>query len=241
MPLASSRDKVSSNEYGRGLAAFNDTTFYLTGATQGLTQFDTLVFTASFPDPNIFIAKFYDNTTPGGSPEICNGLDDDGNGIIDDNAIALINPSGDITACKGEEVLLATDEGTGLSYQWLKNGNAISGATGNTYATTKSGNFSVAVNASTGCEAKSGTTHIDRLENPTATITAQGNLDICTTGSVKLKANAGAGYQYQWFKKKNPIEGATAQVYTATKEASYKVEVTNSNGCSKVSQKVTVV
>lgn len=232
---------LGNDEYGRGLAFANDTTFYLTGTTQGLTQFDTLVFTASFPDPNIFIAKFYDNTTPGGSAEICNGLDDDGNGIVDDNAIAFINPSDDITACKGEAVLLATDEGAGLSYQWLKNGNAVSGATNHSYTTTQGGNFSVTVNSSTGCLAASEEVNINRLANPTATITPLGDLDICTTGSVNLEANAGPGYQYQWFKKKQLIEGATAQIYTATKETNFKVEVTNSNGCSKLSQNVTII
>ncbi len=61
--LYAKRMGMGNDEIGRGLAFFNDTTFYLTGATQGLTMFDTLVFTPSFPDPNVFIAKFYDNTS----------------------------------------------------------------------------------------------------------------------------------------------------------------------------------
>lgn len=37
------------------------------------------------------------------------------------------------------------------------------------------------------------------------------------------------------------LNGATNQIYTATKTGDYKVEVTNSDGCSELSQKTTVV
>lgn len=60
--LYAKRMGMGNDEVGYGLAYFNDTTFYLTGTTQGLTQFDTLIFTPNYVDPNIFIAKFYDNT-----------------------------------------------------------------------------------------------------------------------------------------------------------------------------------
>lgn len=61
--LYAKRMGLGNDEFGSGLAYFNDTTFYLTGATQGLTMFDTLVFTPNYPDPNVFLAKFYDSST----------------------------------------------------------------------------------------------------------------------------------------------------------------------------------
>jgi hypothetical protein len=59
--LYARRMGLGNDEFGAGLAFYGDTTFYLTGATQGLTQFDTLNFFPSYVNPNIFIAKFYDN------------------------------------------------------------------------------------------------------------------------------------------------------------------------------------
>jgi Secretion system C-terminal sorting domain len=62
-----------------------------------------------------------------------------------------------------------------------------------------------------------------------------GNTNICQTGSVVLEANAGSGFIYQWQKGSTAISGATNQDYTATSAATYKVMVTNSSNCSKLS------
>jgi hypothetical protein len=55
-----------------------------------------------------------------------------------------------------------------------------------------------------------------------------------------LAANTGAGLTYKWKKGANYIGGATSSTYTATLAGTYKVEVTNSNGCSKTSAGVVV-
>src|SRR6185295_9112307 len=54
------------------------------------------------------------------------------------------------------------------------------------------------------------------------------------------KATSGAGNNYQWYYGGTPIPGATNQVYKATQPGNYKVQVTNADGCSKISQKVMV-
>ncbi|MBA2407550.1 MAG: T9SS type A sorting domain-containing protein [Chitinophagales bacterium] len=72
--------------------------------------------------------------------------------------------------------------------------------------------------------------------NPcTATITPQGNLNICQTGSVVLKANGSTGFKYQWKKGTTNIAGATKKSYTAIASGTYKVVVTNTNGCKATS------
>ncbi|HUM48562.1 MAG TPA: T9SS type A sorting domain-containing protein, partial [Chitinophagales bacterium] len=191
--------------------------------------------------PEYGIEPWKYQATPISAIEICNGFDDDCDGLVDDNPIASINPSGDITACKGEAIVLASDAGINLTYQWLKNGSIINGATDYTYSTKKGGNYKVNVSSSSGCESSSDVVSINRIDKPDATILPLGNLDICVAGSVDLKANDGAGYQYQWLKKNKVLNGATNQIYTATKTGDYKVEVTNSDGCSELSQKTTVV
>ncbi len=74
---------------------------------------------------------------------------------------------------------------------------------------------------------------------PLAKITPLGNLDICATGSVVLRANYGVGYTYQWTKNGSNISGATQRKYSATTTGSYRVIVT-SNGCSTTSKKKVV-
>ncbi|MEO8591388.1 MAG: T9SS type A sorting domain-containing protein [Flavobacteriales bacterium] len=52
-----------NHELGRGIAFANDSTFYLTGSTQGLTQFDTITLSPCCTDPNVFLARFHDADT----------------------------------------------------------------------------------------------------------------------------------------------------------------------------------
>lgn len=117
----------------------------------------------------------------------------------------------------------------------------IGGATQSTYKTGKNegGNFSVIITA-LGCSDTSALTVIKRLALPTATITPLGDLDICFTGSVILKANRGSGNTFQWKKGANILVGETNKKYTATKKGTYSVIVTNTSNCSKTSDEINV-
>jgi hypothetical protein len=57
---------------------------------------------------------------------------------------------------------------------------------------------------------------------------------------VKLKANNGIGYTYQWLLNNAVISGATNKTFIASQAGNYKVEVANTDDCSKISKKVTV-
>ncbi|MCY7409915.1 MAG: T9SS type A sorting domain-containing protein, partial [Chitinophagales bacterium] len=148
-----------------------------------------------------------------------------------------ITPSGTITECKGVKITFTSTAVAGNTYQWLKGGVAISGGTTSTYTTSQneSGHYSVKITSSNGCSATSNETILNRLNQPTATITAIGNLDICIAGSVTLQASSGSGYTYQWKKDGAKISGATNITYTATSAGSYKIKITNTDGCSKTS------
>jgi len=75
---------------------------------------------------------------------------------------------------------------------------------------------------------------------PNATITPLGNLDICSTGFVKLQSSGGIGYTYQWLRNNTAISGATNQVYKATQIGKYKVNVSSGLECDSLSEKVVV-
>lgn len=168
--------------------------------------------------------------------DICNGIDDDCNGQIDDNKIvATISPAVSVAVCNSTDVVFTANSGSGINYQWLKNGSAINGATGSSYTTTKHGDYQVMETNSFNCLSTSPKTTLSTLNKPAATITPLSSLDICVTGSVKLQANSGSDLSYQWKKGSTPISGATKKNYTATATGTYKVIVTKSNGCEKTS------
>ncbi|MCB9184764.1 MAG: T9SS type A sorting domain-containing protein [Flavobacteriales bacterium] len=153
-------------------------------------------------------------------------------------------PSANVTAggatsfCAGGSVTLSASTGSGYTYQWLKNGTNLSGATSSTYTATTAGSYAVVVNSS-GCSATSSALTVTVNASPTASITAGGATGFCTGGSVTLSAATGSGYGYQWRRDGANISGATASTYTATLAGTYTVQTT-ANGCSSVSSGIPV-
>ncbi|HYV91177.1 MAG TPA: MopE-related protein [Chitinophagales bacterium] len=175
-----------------------------------------------------------------GAAELCNSIDDNCNGVVDDNAIqATVTPGGEVNACKGAPLTLIANTGSGITYSWYKNGNIIPGATGSSYTVNKNGNYYVHETISI-CSSTSIATNVTFSTLPLATIGYSGSLNLCGNASVLLSANGGSGLSYQWKKGTANIAGATFQTYTATSKGTYKVVVTNSHGCSKTSAGVKV-
>lgn len=174
--------------------------------------------------------------------DYCNSIDDNCNGLTDENAImATIDPEGIIEVCKGIKVMLTANSGTDLTYQWIRNAVSVPNATNSTFTTSQQGDFQVMETNAFNCVSTSVASTIKTLSKPDAIISPQGNLDICETGSVVLQANTGSNLAYQWKKNGSTINGATNSAYTATAPAAYKVGVSKNNGCKQTSESVTVV
>lgn len=188
-----------------------------------------------------------DDTKPYVHPfaeELCNSLDDNCNGLIDEDAVlsAEIIPSGSVTYCKPGSVLLQATTGLGYVYQWKQNGMNIPGATSSSYTSVnKTAYYQVQI-TSPACFDISDSLLITANPKITATIT---NIDatnnLCIDPGIKLKANGGSGISWQWYKGANPIAGATGQAYIATTTGNYKVKTTNTSGCSKTSAPYTII
>ncbi|MBC8047850.1 MAG: T9SS type A sorting domain-containing protein, partial [Fimbriimonadaceae bacterium] len=182
------------------------------------------------------------NTVYLGAVEVCDGMDNDCDGLIDEGiATATITASGSTSICNGSTVILNANTGTGFTYKWKRNGANISGATNVSYSASAAGNYTVVVTVPGGCQAVSVATTVTLLPSPTATITTPDGLDLCGRTKVRLQANSGSGYTYQWYKNALLISGATTRTYQATTTGSYQVVVTRSNGCSRTSASKTVV
>jgi hypothetical protein len=149
--------------------------------------------------------------------------------------VASVVSSGYPAICKNDPLILKTGSGSGYSYQWKKNGIAIPGETDSVYSVIDSGTYSVTVSNICGTATSAFAMPVSLKSIPVATITPQGPTTFCLGGSVVLNANAGSGYTYSWKKNGTAINGATLPSYTATTAGTYKVTVTNNNGCSKAS------
>ena len=135
--------------------------------------------------------------------------------------------------------------GTGLSYQWRKNGTNISGATSSSYttpatATTDSGStFSVVVSNAGGSVTSNNATLTVNAAAVAPSITSQPASQTVTAGqtaSFSVAARGTAPLSYQWRKNGTNISGATSSSYTTPATATtdsgstFSVVVTNSAG-----------
>ncbi len=157
---------------------------------------------------------------------------------VNSTPTATITAGGATTFCVGGNVVLNANTGSGLTYQWFNNGNAIGGATGSTYNATNNGSYTVRVSSGS-CQATSSAVAVTVISSPNATITPGGATTFCSGGHVILNAPAGTGLAYQWFNNGNAINGATNISYDATAAGSYTVRI-SAGSCQATSSPVTV-
>ena len=168
--------------------------------------------------------------------EICNGIDDNCNGLIDDGITVTISISagGATTFCQGSSVILSAIH-TGTSLQWKKNGVDIVGATSATYTATKTGDYTC-VSTSLCGSATSMSIPVVMNKKPNASITADGPTDFCFGDNVTLIETPVAGCSYQWYVEGDALAGETSTTYVATYFGNYNCRVTKiATGCFKKS------
>jgi hypothetical protein len=140
---------------------------------------------------------------------------------INESPVITSQPVASQSVCEGSGASFSvTATGTGLSYQWKKNGVDIAGATASTYniaatVTADAGTYTVQV---TGACAP-GVTSIGSVltinEQPEI-ITQPLSQTVCAGQSVTFSVNAGvtSGATYQWRRNGLNIVGATSSSYT---------------------------
>jgi hypothetical protein len=151
--------------------------------------------------------------------------------------------SSSVTAGSAASFSVAASGTAPLTYQWRKDGTAISGATSSTYsissaATSDAGSYTVVVTNSVGSATSNAATLTVTAAATAPTITTQPSSSSVTAGSAasfSVAASGTAPLTYQWRKDGAAISGATSSTYSigsaATSDAgSYTVVVTNSVG-----------
>lgn len=153
-------------------------------------------------------------------------------------APALITVQGSTSICAGSTLTLAANNSAGASFQWLKNGLAVAGATGQTFAASEAGVYTVQVN-SFNCSSTSAGVTLTTRPRPDAVVSAPTNTDVCAGVVIQLRANTGTGLTYRWTRDGVPIADATDGTFTPTQSGKYAVLV-SLNGCEQESKPVPV-
>ncbi len=144
---------------------------------------------------------------------------------------ASIIPSGGTLLCAGGAVILDGPIGP-YTYEWLKGGVIIPGATNASYTATATGSYLIRVTSPlSGCSASSAIQTVNVVPAPIVSPLAA--TSFCWGGSVSLFASviSSAGtVAYQWKAGTVNIPGATNATYVASSSGTYSVEITVAPG-----------
>lgn len=177
-----------------------------------------------------------------GATEVCNSVDDNCDGTVDegiDLSIA-ISPDGVIELCKPDEVTLTATAGFD-SYNWFKNGVTVVGESTMTYTTNKPAYYQVEGILGTCSSGLSAVQAVAVYESPNANLYAPDGADLCFANPAQLKASYGDDYIYVWYFNGSVIEGAIEFTYDATEIGDYYVVITNASGCTRSTETLSVI
>ncbi len=140
---------------------------------------------------------------------------------------------GSTPICVNDSVKLQAYGGNGYTYQWMKNGAAITGATQSSYWVKDAAVYTVLITSNYGCAITTQTIPVTSFPPPNPLIVASG-----------LTLQTGNFITYQWYyggmAASNKIAGAVNSSYIAGQSGDYYVFVKDNYGCTQFSPKYTV-
>lgn len=131
-----------------------------------------------------------------------------------------VSPINSSTVCPGTTQLFTATTNANYTYQWAKDGTAISGATTATYTASDAGKYTVTVQENKQCTATSTAASMNVYTVTTPTIAWNGG--VITTPTAQ---------KYQWSLNGNPISSGLTQTLVPASSGSYTVQVMDLNGC----------
>jgi Mg-chelatase subunit ChlD len=157
---------------------------------------------------------------------------------INDCEVTLY-PQGDTTLCAGAPLQLEGGyvRGRDLSYQWLRDGQPISGANDPVLITQASGAYQL-VRWRYGCRDTSARTQVRFVDPPQAAITAPAPV-LCLEGALLLRAQPEDANAYQWQVNGRDLPGATGPSYYANAPGDYTLRAAY-GGCEALSDTLSV-
>jgi hypothetical protein len=142
-----------------------------------------------------------------------------------------VTASGALAFCDGDTITLNTNYGS--LNQWFSNGNLLVGETDSLLQVISSGNyFNIATNQF-GCSDTSNVVPVQvLLLPPYPNFSIVGNL---------LTANVFGTFTYAWLLNDTVISGANQASYTALLSGYYRLQITDTNGCKRISFPISIV
>jgi hypothetical protein len=146
--------------------------------------------------------------------------------------------SSSTTYCNSD-ILLATILESGYTYQWFKNGNAVTNSTGSSFFADGPGDYHVSKFDGNCLSNSSVLTISSSLSNYSINYNTS---PICAGEEKYLSISNSSSLTYQWFLNGTAISGATSYFYNAVVSGDYSVSYTNTySGCQIVTSTATVV
>ncbi len=159
-----------------------------------------------------------------------------------------LNSAAPVSVCAGSSytfsAVVTPNAGGALQYQWLQDGNPVTGATASGYTTGTAGTYAVRITNSNGCSQVSAGTPLTINALPSVNFPGGTVVGICngTAAQIQAQVSAGSGTvaTLQWYRNGTAVAGAVNASITVSLGGSYTLQVTSSNGCTAVSSPVTV-
>jgi len=141
------------------------------------------------------------------------------------NPIAPVLTQTATALCQGQSVVIMGQVIGGVTYQWLKDGAKINGASEVNYSATSTGNYQLQLTNQFGCTSRSASAAITSKPIPAAPTVSRDASDLVSSST---QGN-------QWYNNLGEaIPGATSQKYRPTTNGYYTVRSTV-NGCTSLS------
>lgn len=141
---------------------------------------------------------------------------------------SIITYTSSLAFCEGGAVVLTANTDPSLTYQWLRDGYAISGATGYYNVAGQTGYYSVIATDVNSCSDTSDRISVTAFPLPHPVVTRNDN--VFTTASTFSN--------YQWLLNGAAIPGATQYSYTATTNGAFSVTVWDDKNCMQTSDAI---
>ena len=151
----------------------------------------------------------------------------------DCSAAVRVLSGSDTTLCGGTRMRLQVKGDQALTYDWYKDDKLLISNESPILDITQAGSYSLKVTGYQ-CTAESRKIVVKNA-TLTASVAPAGSFAVCLNNTVRLNANTGTDYRYQWLRDGKTIEGANSPVLNTTEAGNYSVAIT-SQVCTAVSK-----
>ncbi|MBE0642902.1 MAG: hypothetical protein IH600_02375 [Bacteroidetes bacterium] len=187
------------------------------------------------------------NATEAGSYNVVvvNALDcqDTSNAIlveINPGPGAILQPGDSVALCPGDLIRLNVITTSAIQFRWLCDGIDMNAPNRPYLDVRREGLYRVIATDVDGCADTSDVTLVRMLQGPGASLLASGSLAFCRGDSVVLRANTGNGLQYRWMRNGIILDSVRTSRLVVRASGSYRVLVTNDEGCTDTSTAVSI-